>query len=301
MKKLLFLFSTLLFIGCNVEVTTIYTLNVSSNPTEGGIINPSSGEYEEGAEVTINVSPNPNYEFDKWSGDWGGSEYPLTLIMDGDKTLVGNFNFLDSDGDGVGDDDDLDNNTRSGVPVDENGVMLNPIYSDEENGVTIKCKEWAVIGDTGIVNDATYTLVDLETLKEMIQDGGDVSKVCTSKIDNLSELFYQNNSFNQDISSWDVENVTDMNYMFYQAKSFNQNLSFWNVKNVSNMGAMFSGAESFNQNISSWNVDNVTRCFAFCFGTEQWTSPKPSFKNDCDEINAGGTKVNNRGLCNYFD
>ena len=127
MKKLLFLFSTLLFIGCIVEVTTIYTLNVSSNPTEGGIINPSSGEYEEGAEVTINVSPNPNYEFDKWSGDWGGSEYPLTLIMDGDKTLVGNFNFLDSDGDGVGDDDDLDNNTRSGVPVDENGVMLNSI------------------------------------------------------------------------------------------------------------------------------------------------------------------------------
>ena len=40
MKKLLFLFSTLLFIGCIVEVTTIYTLNVSSNPTEGGIINP---------------------------------------------------------------------------------------------------------------------------------------------------------------------------------------------------------------------------------------------------------------------
>ena len=33
----------------------------------------------------------------------------------------------DTDGDGVSDDIDQDNNTRSGVPVDENGVMLNPI------------------------------------------------------------------------------------------------------------------------------------------------------------------------------
>ena len=193
-----------------------------------------------------------------------------------------------------------DDNDSSSNPDDTNIEDTNAVYL-HENGVTIVAKEWAEIGDTGIVNETSYTLVDLETLKEMIQGGGDVSKVCTSKIDNLSELFYQNNSFNQDISSWDVENVTDMNYMFYQAKSFNQNLSFWNVKNVFNMGAMFSGAESFNQNISSWNVDNVTRCFAFCFGTEQWTSPKPSFKNDCDEIHAGGTEVNNRGLCSYFD
>ena len=43
----------------------------------------------------------------------------------------------DTDGDGVYDMYDQDNNTRDGVPIDENGVMLNPIYLDS-NGVTIK-------------------------------------------------------------------------------------------------------------------------------------------------------------------
>ena len=95
MKRILIILTTIFFIGCE-EDPTMYTLTVSSNPTEGGIFNPSSGEYQEGTEVTINVSPNPNYEFDKWSGDWSGSEYPLTLNMDGDKNLVGNFTLIDT-------------------------------------------------------------------------------------------------------------------------------------------------------------------------------------------------------------
>ena len=37
----------------------------------------------------------------------------------------------DIDGDGITNDIDKDNNTRQGVPVDENGVMQNPIYLDE--------------------------------------------------------------------------------------------------------------------------------------------------------------------------
>ena len=44
---------------------------------------------------------------------------------------------LDEDGDGVPNSIDLEINSREGVPVDENGVMLNPIYLDE-NEVTIK-------------------------------------------------------------------------------------------------------------------------------------------------------------------
>lgn len=176
----------------------------------------------------------------------------------------------------------------------------NPIYL-HTNGVTIKARDWAKIGDTGIIDGITYTIVDRETLQEMILDGEDVTLVCTSKITELYELFYQNDTFNQDIRSWDVSNVTDMNYMFYGAKSFNQNIGFWDVSSVSNMGSMFGNAESFNQALGMWNVDNVSRCFAFCFGTEQWTSSKPNFSNDCDEYNAAGTKVTMRGLCAYFD
>ena len=99
MKRILVLLVTILTItGCTEDTPpTIYTLSVTSNPTEGGTINPTTGEYEEGTEVTITVTPNLNYEFDKWSGSWSGSESQLTLTMDSDKNLVGNFILMDTD------------------------------------------------------------------------------------------------------------------------------------------------------------------------------------------------------------
>ena len=99
MKRILVLLVTILTItGCTEDTPpTMYTLSVTSNPTEGGTINPTTGEYEEGTEVTITVTPNLNYEFDKWSGSWSGSESQLTLTMDSDKNLVGNFILMDTD------------------------------------------------------------------------------------------------------------------------------------------------------------------------------------------------------------
>jgi hypothetical protein len=137
MKRILVLLVTILTItGCTEDTPpTMYTLSVTSNPTESGTINPTTGEYEEGTEVTITVTPNLNYEFDKWSGSWSGSESPLTLIMDGDKNLVGNFKLMDSDGDGVTDIIDQCNTTPSGQSVDENGCSDSEKDTDGD-GVT---------------------------------------------------------------------------------------------------------------------------------------------------------------------
>ena len=77
-------------------------------------------------------------------------------------------------------------------------------------------------------------------------------------ITGLSEAFSGCNSFNQDISSWDVSNVTDMNSMFRFATDFNQDISSWDVSNVTDMNSMFRSATDFNQDISSWDVSNVT-------------------------------------------
>ncbi|MDG0967809.1 MAG: BspA family leucine-rich repeat surface protein, partial [Flavobacteriaceae bacterium] len=237
----------------------MYTLTVTSNPTEGGTINPTSGEYEEGTEITINVTPNTNYEFDKWSGNWSGTESPLTIIMDGNKTLVGNFNFLDSDGDGVGDDDDLDNNTQSGFPVDENGVMLNPIFLDD-NGITIKSYDWSEVGDSGEINGVTYTIVSEQQLRSMISQGEELTTVCTSKITDMSKIF-RFSQFNGDISSWDVSNVTDMSWMFgvwgSSINPFDGDISHWDVSSVKIMKRMFLSSQ-FNGDISNWDVSSVT-------------------------------------------
>ena len=87
-------------------------------------------------------------------------------------------------------------NTDANTDADDN----NPVYLDA-NGVTVKAKDWAAIGQSGKVNGVDYTIVDLNTLKSMIEDNQDVSKVCTSKIEYMSFLFKDKGQFNQDVGS----------------------------------------------------------------------------------------------------
>ncbi|HPA56471.1 MAG TPA: BspA family leucine-rich repeat surface protein, partial [bacterium] len=78
-----------------------------------------------------------------------------------------------------------------------------------------------------------------------------------SKVTDMNSMFKGAVSFNQDISGWDVSNVTDMSFLFNGAISFKGDLTTWNVSNVVNMYKMFSHAYSFDQDISGWNVSNV--------------------------------------------
>ena len=80
----------------------------------------------------------------------------------------------------------------------------------------------------------------------------------TSLITDMSDLFTNESTFNDDISNWDVSSVTDMTRMFEGATSFNNNISNWDVSSVTNTDAMFNEASSFNGNISTWNVSSVT-------------------------------------------
>ena len=57
----------------------------------------------------------------------------------------------------------------------------------------------------------------------------------------MRDMFYEANSFNQNIGGWVVSNVTDMSSMFAQADTFNRNIGRWDVSNVTNMNSMFSG------------------------------------------------------------
>ena len=61
-------------------------------------------------------------------------------------------------------------------------------------------------------------------------------------------------SFNGDISKWDVSRVTNMVGMFYNSLAFDGDILNWDVSSVTDMSAMFSRARSFDGDITKWDV-----------------------------------------------
>ena len=74
----------------------------------------------------------------------------------------------------------------------------------------------------------------------------------------MSYMFYEASSFNQNINAWDVSSITNMNSMFEGAISFNQALNSWDVSSVLEMISMFRNTDDFNQDISQWKTGSVT-------------------------------------------
>ena len=87
---------------------------------------------------------------------------------------------------------------------------------------------------------------------------GDLSRWNVGNVTDMAGMFWGVESFNGDLSRWDVRNVTDMTAMFRGAAAFNGDLSRWNVGNVTNMSNMFVLAMAFNGDLRSWDVRNVT-------------------------------------------
>ena len=237
-------------IGCTVPPKQ-FTLTVSiSAEGPSGLFKINGGDalstttailYDSGTVVELEaLSDYPSYTFWEWSGDINNNQIEQNTIqvtMDADKDIIALF---------------------EAEPEPEDPFLL------DANGVTIKVNEnmfpKVVPGDIGIVNGLEYTAVDRDMLISMVQNGDDVSKVVTSLITNMNDIFSQKYIFNQDISSWDVSNVTKMKGMFYRATAFDDtyDISNWDVSNVIDMRSMFEHATSFNQNIGNWDVSSVT-------------------------------------------
>ena len=209
----------------------------------------SSTDYNSGTIVELTASPNSGWVFKEWQGDLSGSENPKQITIDKPKAVKAVFE------------------TEA------------PFYLDE-NGVTIKARDWVTAGTTGELNGDTYEAVDIETLRSIFnccpsnwsQYQEDItkaeerlSKVVTTLITDMSYLFsnaptsnseseyyIHYNQFNPDISSWDVSNVTHMTEMF-KRKAWPGTEDRETVG-----GSVGPYAEGrFNQDISKWNVSNV--------------------------------------------
>jgi len=69
----------------------VYTLDLKAG--EGGTTDPRPGVYglDSGVQVDIRAVPDPDYFFFSWEGDASGSDNPLSLVMDGEKSITARF------------------------------------------------------------------------------------------------------------------------------------------------------------------------------------------------------------------
>ena len=154
------------------------------------------------------------------------------------------------------------------------GLVFSQNITIDGNG-TVKCPGQAV-GYNETIASKTYYVVDNDAIIEFrdtgsFTEGGttytpnDMSCVCTTLVTDMSSLFENKATFNDDISNWDTSNVTNMFELFRDARAFNQDLSTWDTSNVRNMSKMFDRARNFNNgtNPSMFsNVSSVTTMFA---------------------------------------
>ena len=101
-----------------------------------------------------------------------------------------------------------------------------------------------------------------------IQTYGYINNWCTTGITDMSYLFYDKTTFNQDIGGWDTSLVTKFSHMFWGASSFNQYIGDWNTSSALDMTAMFLNCLSFNQYIGGWDTSSVFSFDRMFYGTK---------------------------------
>ena len=152
----------------------------------------------------------------------------------------------------------------------------NPVYL-ADNGITIKACDFASVGDTGVVNGVTYTVVDEAMLRNMVANEEDLTRLATTRVTDMSYMVGDDSNgntdtFNQPIGNWDVSNVISMDYMFRLNVSFNQPIGSWDVSNVLTFRGMFQYS-SFNQPIGSWDMSSATTLFEMFLGNDSFNHP----------------------------
>lgn len=64
---------------------------LSTSVVGQGSISPNEGTYSDSVELTLTASPASGWSFDHWGGHCSGSQNPVTITMDSDKTVYAYF------------------------------------------------------------------------------------------------------------------------------------------------------------------------------------------------------------------
>lgn len=149
-----------------------YTITIDPAPTGGSItLDPPTGPYDEGSEVTVTATAETGYSFTGWSGDITGDTSPETLTMDSDKTISATFTANPT-------------YTITIDPAPTGGtITLDPPTGPYDEGTEVTVTATANIGYTftgwsgdltGDVNPETLTMDSDRTISATFEYDGDV-------------------------------------------------------------------------------------------------------------------------------
>ncbi len=80
-------------VTANFSQISVYTLTANISPPGSGSVtkNPNKVSYNLGEVVTLSAIPNAGYTFTNWTGDQTGTNNPVTILMNSNKTITANF------------------------------------------------------------------------------------------------------------------------------------------------------------------------------------------------------------------
>ena len=98
---------------------------------------------------------------------------------------------------------------------------------------------------SNMFNSSSFAKLDLNTWN-------------TSNVENMHFLFAHSNLPELKIDKWDTSKVKDMSYMFYYTRELKElNIQDWNTSNVEDMNSMFDYTDLIKLDLNKWNVAKV--------------------------------------------
>jgi surface protein len=129
--------------------------------------------------------------------------------------------------------------------------------------------EWfAVVTDDSKAQITSYAKNEQNGINYFTTSGGILvlfNNIVTTRMTDMSYMFFDADTFNLEIDAWDTSSVTNMFQMFFRASLFNRYIGEWNTSKVLSMGYMFFQASSFNKPIGEWDTSKVETMFAMFY------------------------------------
>ena len=115
--------------------------------------------------------------------------------------------------------------------------------------------------------------------KEAEEKYGPIRDWNTRQVTDMSELFWYEENFNDDIGCWDTSTCTTMERMFFRATSFNYPLAF-DTSSCTTMDSMFYGAASFNQPLA-FDTSSCTTMATMFYEAAEFSQPLAFDTSSC--------------------